>query len=429
MRILFVTLTLPVPISSSRVRPYNLIKHLAERHEVSVISLFQSRERQFLSSLEPYCQRIELVEAGGSRPLGSWHNRIRGWALLLSSSRPRMVHDFPVDRMREPLRRMVEIWNPEVVHFESLFTAELVSEIGGSAAVLGEQNAEFDVIRGRQRLATNPIHRIRDHLAWKRMWAFERQWIQQYPVCLAVTERDAARLQAIKGETEIHVVPNGVACRAFAPPDNGSGRDPNMVLFFGTLNYGPNTEGIIQFCRETWPQIHGSRSGAFLEIVGIDAPPEVQVLGRLPGIKMTGHVPDIRPKLWSAAVSVVPIKWGGGTRLKILEALAAGCPVVSTTVGAEGLDLRDKLEIRIADTCTDFAEAVLHLLDHPGERSVLAEAGQRAVAVQYDWTTITDKLEIAYSRAVELRTNHLHTIVQEHQGPGTRRHSKTRESR
>jgi glycosyltransferase involved in cell wall biosynthesis len=140
-----------------------------------------------------------------------------------------------------------------------------------------------------------------------------------------------------------------------------------------------------------------------LEIVGINPPSDVLDLGRLPGVTVTGFVTDIRPKLWSATISVVPLHWGGGTRLKILEALAAACATISTSMGAEGLALRDQEEIVIADTHNEFAQSVVDLLANPRKRAMLSVAGQRAVATKYDWGPIARRLEAAYLRAIELR--------------------------
>jgi len=403
MHILFVTLTLPIPTSSGRTRPFNLIKQLATRHEVSVVSFIQPHEYSMLPALDPYCRRIELVPHESFKHLGKWHNRLRGWFFLLFSSRPRDVRTFPIETMREPLRRLVRTSDLDVVHFEHLFVTELLPEVGDLPAVLGEQNVEFEVIRNLQKISHNPIHKVRDQLSWRKMLAFETHWVQQYPVCLAVSEIDADLLKTVSGQAEVHVVPNGVDSQAFAPSSNRLERSSNTVLFFGSLNYGPNRDGIVYFCENIWPVVHTARPDANLEIVGIDPPPDVVALSKLPGVTLTGFVPDIRPKLWAAIVSIAPLRWGGGTRLKILEALAAGCPMVSTSAGAEGLDLRDHKEILIADTPDEFARAVIDLMEHPEKRAVLSAAGQQAVAAKYDWSVIAKRLEVAYARAIQLK--------------------------
>jgi glycosyltransferase involved in cell wall biosynthesis len=404
VHILFVTPNLPIPTSSARVRPFNLIKQLATRHQVSALSFIQPSEYSMLEALEPYCQRIELVPLRSFRHLGKWRNRVQGWLLLLLGRRPRALYTFPVKMMREPLRNMVQTSDLDVVHFEQLYLAELRSEVRQLPAVLGEQNVEFQVIKNLQQVSSSPIHKIRDELSWRKMLAFETRSIRQFPVCLAVSEQDASLLREVSGDTEVHVVTNGVDSRAFAPKAAGR-RTLNTVLFFGTLNYGPNRDGIGWFCRDVWPVIHSARPDARLEIVGIDPPPDVMVLNELPGVEVTGFVPDIRSKLWTATLGIAPLRWGGGTRLKILEALAAGCPVVSTSAGAEGLDLKDGREILIADTADEFARAVIDLLQDPAKRAELSAAGQHSVAAKYDWSVIAQHLEKAYARAIQLRAS------------------------
>jgi glycosyltransferase involved in cell wall biosynthesis len=403
MRVLFVTPTLPIPTTSGGARAFNLIRELADRHEVFVLSFIQPSEHSLLPALEPYCKSIELVPFEGFKQVGKWRNRIRGWRLLLFSSRPQYVWTFPVERMRKRLERLVQTLDLDVVHFEHLYLVELLPALGDLPAVLGEQNVEFEVIRKLGGIANNPVHKVRDYLAYNKMRSFETHWVPQFPVCLAVSEQDANLLKPISGETELHLVPNGVDSRAFAPPKNEFKRCPNSVLFFGTLNYGPNRDGIIYFCENIWPAVHATRPDTTLEIIGINPTPDILALSKLPGVVVTGFVPDIRPKLWTAAISVVPLQWGGGTRLKILEALAAGCPTISTSLGAEGLDLREQQEIVIADTPHEFAQGVIDLLAHPDKRATLSAAGRRAVATRYDWGPIARRLEAAYLRAIELK--------------------------
>jgi glycosyltransferase involved in cell wall biosynthesis len=210
---------------------------------------------------------------------------------------------------------------------------------------------------------------------------------------VAVSERDAALLRAMSPAARVHVVPNGVDGEWFAPL--GECRAAEELLFFGSLSYGPNVEGLAWFCQQILPRVQQSRPGVSLEIVGFNPVPGVAALGELPGVKVTGFVPDIRTRLWSAALSVVPLRSGGGTRLKVLEALAAGCPVVSTSLGAEGLSLKDEEHLLLADTPDEFARDVLRLLASPGLRRRVAEAGRKAVAQNYDWRQIASLLDAA----------------------------------
>jgi glycosyltransferase involved in cell wall biosynthesis len=399
MKILFVAPTPPIPTSGGRTRPFNLIKQLATWHEISVLSFVQPGEGEMLASVEPYCAQIELVPIDGFVPLGKWRNRFRGWSRALFDGRPRYVDTFPVDRMRAPLERILASQSFDLLVFDKLFVVELMDGVGESIPVLlAEDNVESDIARKSLDRATGLVHKFLDWLEWRKLLAFERRWVSRFPFCAAVSERDADLLRALSPTTQVDVVPNGVDCGSFAPPNNQ--RAQENLLFFGTLSYAPNADGLIWFCQEIWPRISQARPNARLDVVGLHPPARVAALDQLPGVQVTGFVPDIRDKLWSATICVVPLLVGGGTRLKILEALAAGCPVISTTIGAEGLSLIDGQHLLIADTPEQFAQGVLALLQSPDLRSRLAEAGQEVVTQQYDWQTIALQLERTCKQAV-----------------------------
>lgn len=398
MRILFVAPTLPIPTSGGRTRLFNLIKQLASRHEVSVISFVQPSEADLVPMVEPYCDHVELVPFEGFEPLSKWRNRLRGWGRILFSRRPGYAYTFPVDRMRTPLYRFLQTHSFDVVVFEMLYLVELLGQVRNTPAILAEQNVESDIVRRPYSKASNPVHKLRDWLIWRKLLAFERRWVRRFSVCVAVSEHDAAMLREMSPATQVHVVPNGVDSRSFAPRTNQP--DAETLLFFGTLSYGPNAEGLIWFCQEILPRVRRSKPDVKLEVVGLNPPPRMVDLGRLPGVQVIGFVPDIRPKLWSATICVVPLLVGGGTRLKILEALAAGCPVISTAIGAEGLSLVAGEHLLIADTPDQFAQGILALLESAELRRRLADAGREAVTQRYDWEQIALQLESACEQAV-----------------------------
>lgn len=400
MRMLFVTPTLPIPTSGGRTRIYNLIKQLSAGHEISVASFVQPGERGRVEDVRPHCEHLELIPFDGFESLGKWRNRLHGWRSILFSQQPRYVRTFPVERMRAPLRHLVRERSYDLVVFESLLLVELASEIGSVSRLLVEQNVESDIARRSLALANNPVHKLRDWLMWRKLLRFEKEWVQCFPVCVTVSERDADRVREMAPETELHVVPNGVDVRHFAP--NEHKRDANTLLFFGTLNYAPNVDGLLWFCAEIWPRIRAEMQRAKLEVVGIDPSPQVLALDDLPDVRITGFVPDIREKLWSATICVVPLRVGGGTRLKILEALAAGCPVISTTVGAEGLSVIDGEHLLVRDAPVHFAAGIVELLESRDLRQRLALAGRLMVQQRYDWQSIGKLMHQACARAVHL---------------------------
>jgi len=405
MRILWVTPMLPGMTGGGQKRNLNLIKIAAAKHDVSVLSLIQPGEDVRVPFLEPFCRRIELVPFQPFVPQGKWHNRLTGWSRLLFDPRPQYARTFPVETMQEPLKRLMRELNPDLVFFAHLHTAELLPAAGDVPAILSEHNAEFEIIRRQQAAAGNLIHRFRDDLAWKKLLAFERYWIRRFPVCLAVSQRDAGILgELTDGKTRIQVVPNGIENAFFAPTNDSTSEMRSSIIFVGTMSYQPNADAAIYFCREIWPLIRQAKPDATLTIIGSKPAPEVLALQGLPGVTVTGFVEDTRPYYWQATTSVVPLRIGGGTRHKILESMAAGCPVVSTTLGAEGLDLKPDRDLLVADRPADFAACVVRLLLDTAQRDRLAQAG-RQTAKLYDWSRVADSLEGACRFAVAHNNN------------------------
>lgn len=400
MHILFVAPTPPVPTSGGRTRLYNLIKRLAARHDISLLTFVQPDEQEMLANAKAYYRIMETVPFAPFPSLGKWQNRLQGWRRILFSAKPRYAMIFPVDNLRTPLRRLLASHQFDVVVLQGLYVAELCDEIQETPVILATENVESEIARKNLGNARNAVHRLRDWLEWRKLRDHETRMVRRFPVCIAVSELDVAMLSAIAPHTEVHLVANGADTQAYLPVDKE--RKSNEILFFGTLNYGPNAEGILWFCRDILPRVRAEVPDARLVIVGKDAPERVRALAMLPGVELIGFVPDVRDRLWSATLSVAPLLSGGGTRLKILEAFAAKCPVVSTTVGAEGLAVRNGEHAIIADTPEAFSQGVVKLLRDPELGARLAEKGQDLVAQTYDWEPIALRLEQACIRAVQL---------------------------
>lgn len=203
-------------------------------------------------------------------------------------------------------------------------------------------------------------------------------------VCSQEEARDVAKVRPGAGT---HVVPNGVDTARFHPrPDTIV---PQRLIFFGRLDYHPNTDAVLHFLREIFPLIRAAKPGVEFQVVGPDAPPSLMhAIAATPGAKLVGRVEDVPATIATAAIVVVPLRAGGGTRLKILEAMAVGRPVVSTTIGAEGLQMTDGVEIGLADAPADFAARVVALLNAPAEAHALGARGRAAVVARHDWATI-----------------------------------------
>jgi glycosyltransferase involved in cell wall biosynthesis len=220
---------------------------------------------------------------------------------------------------------------------------------------------------------------------WRRMWRFERDECRRFDQVIAVSAADAGTLEREYGIGEVGAVPTGVDTEFFTPTA-GVVPDPLELVFTGAMDWMPNEDGIRWFVSDVLPLVQQRLPGATLTVVGRNPPESIRALaGRDPRVRVTGTVPDVRPYLENAAVVVVPLRVGGGTRLKIYEALAMERPMVSTSIGAEGLPLEDGVHLSIADDAPAFAGAVVSLLQDPDAASRMAQAGARYVRANCGW--------------------------------------------
>jgi glycosyltransferase involved in cell wall biosynthesis len=328
------------------------------------------------------------------------NTRVEAWKQLIFDRRPRYAHIYPLDDLRSNLRSVLKRVVPDIVHLDMLFTAPLSQEISNIPWILGQHNEESRTMRRWAEDQKRWIRRKTAALDSLKLSRWEEEWIRRSDACIAVSEEDAKSFRTMSSKSQVFVVENGVDAADFSPPSNVS-REQSRLLFLGTLEYGPNQEAITTFCKQIFPLISKERPDVRLQILGRGAPQRVVNLGQIPNVDFVGFVDDVRPYLWSASASIVPIQTGGGTRFKILESLAAGCPVVSTNLGAEGLELLDGIHCYIADDAELFAQRVLELIDNPEIAGSLAKNGQEFVINKYDWASVAPKLEIAYMSALE----------------------------
>jgi glycosyltransferase involved in cell wall biosynthesis len=279
-------------------------------------------------------------------------------------------------------------------------------------SVLFTHNVEAEIWRRHFETARQPLKRALMHGQWSRMLAFERKALDRFDLVLTVSETDRATFQRLyPSETRrYHVVPTGVDTEYFAPacgaihsgPRNEAGgvaAQPKHLVFTGSMDWLPNEDGMLYFCSDILPGIRREEPGATVSIVGRAPTPAVRRLAEIPGVDVTGRVEDVRPHMACASAYIVPLRIGGGTRLKIFEAMSMGKAVVSTTIGAEGLPVTPGRDVLIADDPAAFANAVVHLLRNEGDRRQLEAAARQLVLDRYDWAVVAGDLEAALLRA------------------------------
>jgi glycosyltransferase involved in cell wall biosynthesis len=255
-------------------------------------------------------------------------------------------------------------------------------------AVFFQHNVETVIWRRHAEHASGALRRWYMGLQAKRMYEYERRVSRAAGHIVAVSATDAAQMRDLFGVTRVSEIPTGVNLEYFQPPTQRPPEGADLV-FIGSMDWLPNVDGILYFVREILPLIRRRRPDCSLAIVGRTPPPKITDLAeRDPRIRVTGTVPDIRPYLWESAISIVPLRIGGGTRLKIYEAMAAKIPVVSTTVGAEGLTIHPPDDIRIADSPQDFADRCLELVADASERCRIAAAAWEMVNADFSWEQV-----------------------------------------
>jgi glycosyltransferase involved in cell wall biosynthesis len=266
--------------------------------------------------------------------------------------------------------------------------------------VLFQHNVETIIWQRHVQNASDPLRKAYFGLQATRMFAFERDICRSAAGVVAVSDADASLMQSMFGVPRVSAVPTGVDVDYFTPRETPAEAVADL-MFVGSMDWMPNSDGVLFFVNEILPLIRRKRPNCSLAIVGRAPGPEIRALaGRDPHIKVTGTVADVRPYLWGSAVSIVPLRIGGGTRLKIYESMAARTPVVSTTIGAEGLSVESPTDIRLADTPEAFADMCLDLLNDRAERKRIADAGWDLVSTKFSWDHVVRCFEQAIGISV-----------------------------
>jgi glycosyltransferase involved in cell wall biosynthesis len=265
-------------------------------------------------------------------------------------------------------------------------------------AVFFQHNVETVIWRRHVEHATDPLRRWYLGIQAARMFEYERRVSLEAGHIVAVSKTDADEMRRLFGVTRVTEIPTGVNIEYFQPLVEGPAGVGADLVFVGSMDWLPNVDGVLYFAREVLPLIRRKRPDCSVAIVGRTPPPKINELAvQDKYIQVTGTVPDIRPYLWGSAVSIVPLRIGGGTRLKIYEAMAAKIPVVSTTVGAEGLTVNPPDDIRIGDTPEEFAAQCLDLLADAEARRRVATAAWEMVNANFSW----DHVSRCFERVME----------------------------
>jgi glycosyltransferase involved in cell wall biosynthesis len=416
-RILFLAPQLPSPTrQGAAIRNWNLMVQLAKTHQLDLITFGHPAES---SNPQPGQGRTsvpwrQIVTVPAPRRAAG-----RRLKTLLLSGQPDMA-----DRLWSPLflrqlAGLISLERYDIIQAEGIELARYLLLIAryrlpdyNPLLVFDDHNAEYLLQR---RAAQTDLKRSRGWAAGLysviqqgRLRHFEARAMAIADLTLCVSEADAAALQPLAPQRPLIIAPNGVDATYYSPEGIPRERPRFDVIFSGTLDYRPNVDAVNWFAGEVWPLLKAAQDPRRerplrLALVGRNPLHEVTRLVQQPGITVTGSVADDRPYFAGATVYVLPMRYGGGVRLKLLNALAMGCAVVSTTAGAEGLSVRHEEHLLLADSAADFAAAVGRLIDDDALRARLGAAGRAFVRDNYDWASIAARIVAGYEAGFAMR--------------------------
>jgi glycosyltransferase involved in cell wall biosynthesis len=392
MNVLLLTQVLPYPPDSGpKVKTWNVLKYLAERHEVTLASFVRGDQSDEARHLAQYCQAVYTVPMERGAIRDAWH---MGRSFL--TGQPFLMIRDDRKAMRSLIDRLSAEQHFDVAHADQLNMAQYAERVPGAFKLLDTHNALWLLYKRLWETMSPGPRRWLLGRDWRLLKAYEGRLVREFDAVLAVSYEDKAALQEAAGQpVDITVIPIAIDTDEVTVVDRDV--EPRHILHIGTMYWPPNIDGVLWFAHEVYPLVRQKRPDVCFDIVGARPPREIAVLnGDRAGINVTGYVADPTFYLRRAALMVVPLRAGGGMRVKILNALAQGLPVVSTKLGAEGIDVADGENILIADTPADFAAAVLHLLEDPVQAARLGAAGRRLIEQTYDYRVACRPLEEIY---------------------------------
>lgn len=383
MKILFLSAWFPYPPDNgARIRVYNLMKALSRKHQVYLISLMQDdSHREDVQRLSDICEVVSLHESQWFSARGL--NAARGFF----SSRPRSAVSTYDPAVHQAVRDAISRISPEVLVASTLGVVEYATRDYGIPMVLDEHNCEYGVLRRGASRMPSRLKRLRYTLGWKKFARWEASVCRLFDAVGIVSEQDKRMLlNAAPGLPDVRVIPNGVDTEHYDPrswnPQEGT------LLYNGALTYGANLDAVRFYADSIYPVLRARMPNVRLRVTGRTDGVDLTGLRGCPGVALTGYVEDIRDELKKSSVCIVPLREGGGSRLKILEAMAAGVPVMSTSVGAEGIQALPGKHLLVADTPEAFADAITLVLSDRTLSESLRSAARELVEQYYSWESI-----------------------------------------
>ena len=399
MNILYVCHRFPFPPKrGGKIRPFNMIRHLgASGHRVYVASLVRSdEEAKEGQGLAEFCTGLRM---------GRVRDSVQGMRMLarLPTATPSSMGYFYSPELKRNIAQLRAAHRFDLVFVHCSSVAQYVEDVGDAAKIL-----DFGDMDSQKWLE------YAHYKPWPLSWGYaleghklereEKRLARRFDLCTATTRAEWETLAGFAPGTPTDWFPNGVDAGYFAPTDEPY--EPDTLAFVGRMDYYPNQECMFRFCADVLPLLQARRSGVRLLIVGADPTPAVRRLAELPGVTVTGSVPDVRPYLRKSALMVAPLAIARGTQNKILEAMAMGVPVVTSRVAAGGVDARDPEDFLAATTPDEYVAAILAVMDDSALRRRLATQGRARMLSHHAWDRSMRRLDGIIERCAGTAVRH-----------------------
>ena len=393
MNILYLCHRFPYPPKrGGKIRPFNMIRHLSARgHQVTVCSLARSAEEaKDAQGIAPYCAGFEIGH------VTEWVQVAR-MVLRLPLPTPSSMGFFYSPELAGHVDRLLRSkkWDLIFVHCSSV--AQYVEHVQDVPKMLDFGDMDSQKWFEYANYKPFPLS-LGYRLEGAKMLAAEKRLARRFDLCTATTRAEWETLKDYGTGADTDWFPNGVDAAFFCPADEGY--DADTISFIGRMDYYPNQECMARFCEQTWPLLKSQRPTMKLLIVGADPSPAMRKLGDLSGVTVTGSVPDVRPYIRGSALMVAPLNIARGTQNKILEAMAMGVPVVTSSIAAGGVDADAEAHLLVADTPQDCAQAIMRIVDNPMERARLAVAGRQRMLSHHAWPRSMERLDGIIGRGI-----------------------------
>ena len=391
-KILLLTQVLPYPPDSGpKVKTWNVLKYLAQHHQVTLVSFVRGDQSAEVKHLQQYCAAIHTVEMKRAK-LADGLAMLRSFA----TGQPWMMLRDDRAEMRTLIARLSSEQQFDIAHADQHNMAQYAERVPGARKILDAHNALWLLYKRLSETMTGGLQKPLLMRDWRLLKKYEGRICREFDGLLAVSAEDQAALEeAAAQKLNAVVIPIAVDTDEVGYVQRND--SANHILHIGTMYWPPNIDGIKWFVQEVYPLIRAQKPSVQFDVVGARPPQELTALNSQGlGIQVTGYVEDPQPYLQQAGLMVVPLRAGGGMRVKILNALSQGLPIVTTTIGCEGIAVEHGKHVLIADSPQDFAKAVLTLLENRLLADELGQNGRALIQSTYDYRVACRKIELAY---------------------------------